>query len=621
MPQDNRNREPDERRRIAGVGVLRPDSTARANRPESTRESSLRLLLVEGSDEVAASIQQLLSEAIFTAHHVTRVNRLTEAIGALSAVRFDALLLDLRLPDSSGLETLLRIQPRAAELALPIVVLSESADETVAIEATTTGAQDYLIQGEFQARVLIRTIQHAIDRQAMEVRLDEARERELYLGTHDRLTTLPNRALFIDRLSQALLTARRHQRWLAVLFLDLDRFNMINETLGQSVGDRILQVTARRVQGALRGSDTTARISGDVFAVLLSELSQGLDAAKVAQNIERSLAPPFRLLGTEVSVTASIGIAIYPDDGIDPAALMGHAEMALKSAKESGGRRRRFYTAGMNASSLRLLTLEADLRRAIETDQEQLVLHYQPIVDGRTGQITGAEALARWNHPDLGLISPGEFIPIAETRGLMSPLGAWVLRAACLQLRDWRMAGHPPIPVAVNVSPTQFWDADFLGLLMQTLQDTDVDGRLLQVEITEGCVIRDVDMIVDALDIVQQFGVQTSIDDFGTGFSSLSVLRRLPLDALKIDRSFVNECTRDAGSATVTTAIIGLAKSMGLRVIAEGVETEEQRRFLVEHGGSTMQGFLFSRPRPVDQFTELIAAGQPLLHAQTPADR
>jgi len=621
MPQDDHNQGSDRRRRIAGVGVVQYDPTPPTARPESTRESSLRVLLVEESDAVAESIQQVLTKAIFTTHHVTRVGRLAEAIGALSAFRFDALLLDLRLPDSSGLETLLRIQPRAAELALPIVVLSESADETVAIEATTKGAQDYLIRGEFEARVLIRTIQHAIDHQAMEVRLDEARERELYLGTHDGLTTLPNRALFIDRLSQALLTARRHQRWLGVLFLDLDRFKTINETLGQSVGDQVLQATARRLRGTLRASDTAARISGDEFAVLLPELSQGLDAAKVAHNIERSLCPPFRLPGKEISVTASIGIAISPEDGQDAETLIGNAEVALKSAKESGGKSRRFYTEGMNASSLRLLNLEGELRRAIEDDQEQLALYYQPIVDGRTGRIIGAEALARWNHPRLGMISPGEFIRIAETRGLMSPLGAWALRAACRQIRNWRLADHPPIPVTVNVSPTQFWDADFLGLLMQTLQDTEVDGRLLQVEITEGCVIRDVDMVVETLDVVQQCGVQTVIDDFGTGFSSLSVLRRLPLDALKIDRSFVDECTRDPGSATITTAIIGLAKSLGLRVVAEGVETEEQRRFLAENGCSAMQGFLFSRPRPVDQFTELIAAGQPLPHAETPAVR
>ena len=286
----------------------------------------------------------------------------------------------------------------------------------------------------------------------------------------------------------------------------------------------------------------------------------------------------------------------------------------MRSAKKSGGNTQQFYTSEMNASSLRLLTLESDLRKAIEIEQEQLVMNLQPIVDARTGRIVAAEALMRWIHPSLGLISPAEFIPIAEARGLMVPVGAWALRIACHQIREWQDAGHPPIPISVNVSPTQFWHADFLGLVMQTFLDTGADSSLIQLEITESCVMREVALVAEALHAAQQLRVQTSIDDFGTGFSSLNVLRRLPLDSLKIDRSFVTECTRDKGSAAVISGIIGLAHSLGLRVVAEGVETEEQRRFLLDHDCNIMQGFLFSRPIPIDEFTRLIAAEKVLPH-------
>jgi diguanylate cyclase (GGDEF)-like protein len=592
--------------------VRGPIPTPPAARPRSTRESVLKVLLVQESTVEAEFLQGQLSKALFTTHQVKRVVNVSEALSSITEERFDALLLDLALPDGGGLDALRRIQSGTSELALPIVVMTGREDEAGALEAMAAGAQDYLIKGDFQARNFIRIIQHAIERRRMEIRLEESRERELYLATHDRLTSLPNRYLFVDRLSQALHNVRRHRRWLAVLLLDLDRFNAINDSLGQSVGDQLLQVAGQRLHGCLRATDSAGRMDGDVFAVLLPDLSQPLDAAKVAQNIERRLAQPYHLAGRELCLTASIGIAVCPEDGIDAESLMGAAEAAMKTAKSTGGNSRRFYTSKMNASSTRMLTLEQDLRRAIEVDQEQLSVHLQPIVDGRTGGIMAAEVLMRWSHPTLGPISPGEFVPIAETRGLIIALGAWVLRTACQQIREWQDAGYPSIPLSVNVSPTQFWNADFLGLVMQTLLDTGADPMLLQLEVTEGCVMRDVDLVADALNAVQQLDVQTSIDDFGTGFSSLNLLRRLPLNSLKIDRSFVAGCPGNVEDATVTTAIIGLARNLGLRVVAEGVETEEQRRFFLDQGCSTMQGFLFSKPVTVDRFTRLVSAGRVL---------
>jgi len=450
-----------------------------------SRESLVRVLLVEQSNVETEYLQGLLSKAYFTTHHVTRVSLLSEALELLEEGRFDTLLIDLKQTVGPELEALQRIQSTADEIGLPIVVVTETEEESLALDSPGDGTPNYLIRGEFQSRTLIRSIQQAIDRQRMLNRIRWAEERELHLTTHDQLTGLPNRYLFADRLAQALHSSRRHRAWLGVLFMDLDRFRAVNETLGHSVGDQLLQVVARRLLDCMRATDTIARVSGDVFAVMLPALTKGLDAASVAQNIEDCLRPPFRLAGRELEITASIGIAIYPEDGNDADTLMNGAETALESAKSYGGNTRRFFTSDMNATSLRLLTLESDLRKAITREQDQLVIEYQPIVDGHSGQIQEAEALVRWNHPELGAVAPDEFIPVAESRGLIIPLGAWALRHVCQQIRRWQDDGHPPVPIAVNVSPAQFWRADFLGLIMQTLQDTGAASDRLQVEITE----------------------------------------------------------------------------------------------------------------------------------------
>jgi diguanylate cyclase (GGDEF)-like protein len=590
--------------------------------PRPTRESVVRVLLVENSNVETEYLQGLLSKAYFTTHHVTRVSLLAEALDLLGEDRFDVLLIDLKRPAGAELEALQQIQSIADDIGLPVVLVTETEEESLALDSPGEGTPNYLIRGEFQSRILIRSIQQAIDRQRMLNRIREAEERELHLTTHDQLTGLPNRYLFVDRLSQALHSSRRHRDWLGVLFMDLDRFKSVNETLGQTVGDQLLQAVSRRLQGCLRATDTIARVSGDTFAVMLPSLTKGLDAASVAQNIEDGLRPPFRLAGRELQMTCSIGIAVYPDDGSDADMLMNGAETALESAKAGGGNTRRFFTSDMNASSLRLLTLESELRKAITRDQDQLIIEYQPIVDGHSGRIQEAEALVRWVHPEMGIVAPEEFIPVAETRGLIIPLGAWVLNQVCRQIRQWRDDGHRLITVTVNVSPAQFWRTDFLGLVMQILQDTGAKSNQLQLEITENSAMREVDLVGEALHALRQLQIRTSIDNFGTGFSSLNVLRRLPLDSLKIERNFVKECTQDRGGAAIATAIIGLARNLGMRVVAEGVETEDQRRFLLGNDCSTMQGFLFSHPLPVDRFTRLLAGGQilPLAEDQEAQD-
>lgn len=582
--------------------------------PPAPGRREISVLLVEASAIEAGLLEMLLSKSNATVHKVTRAETVDEALEVLDATNFDVLLLDLMVSGTPGLEPLQRLHGSTTAAKIPIVVMTEDAHEELALEALKAGAQEYLVRGEFQARALVRTIQRAIDRQQMLAQLGESLERELYLGSHDSLTGLPNRYLFNDRLSQALLNPRRREGWLGVLYVNLDRFKSINETLGHATGDQLIQAVARRLVDCLRSSDSTARLGSDEFTVLLAQISHALDAAKVAQNIERSLAKPFRLGGREIHVTASIGIAISPDDGTEAEILITNAEAAMRHAKDAGGRSHCFYTSRMNASSHRLLTLEGHLQEAIE--KGELSLNYQPIVDGRTGQMVASEALVRWQHPDFGMIPPSDFIPIAETRGLIAQLGAWVLRTVCEQIVDWRDNGCRLVPVAVNVSPKQFLDTDFLGLVMQTLQDNGIDGTHLHLEITESCLMREVEMVVEALIALKQLNIRFAMDDFGTGFSSLNVLRKLPLDSLKIDRSFVRDAAEDEGSATVVSAIIGLATNLGLEVIAEGVETEEDRLSLLKRGCTNMQGYYFARPQPIGEFTRMLLAGQHLLPEQ-----
>ncbi len=589
--------------------VMNPETSERSPRPP-IRASVVRVLLVEDSNLDAQMLADRIGEARYTDFRVQRVDCLSRAIEALAQEPFDIILLDLTLPDSSGVATLHRIHERAAATETPIVVITGNSDEAMALEAVKIGAQDYLIKGEFGARALIRTIQHAIERQRMLLDLNSAHERERFLATHDPLTGLPNRYLFNDRVAQALASATRREEWLGVIFLDLDRFKTINDTLGHSAGDRLLQGVARRLTSSVRKDDTAARLSGDEFTILLPSIAQAIDAAKVAANVKAALARPFRLEDTELFVTASLGVAIFPNDGEDGETLVKNADTAMYSAKESGGDNCHFYSSQMNTSSLRHLSLENQLRRAVENDQLQL--HFQPTVDGRSGLIVGAEALARWHNEEFGTVPPGEFIPIAEERGLIAPLGAWVLRAACEQNRRWREAGHPPIRVAVNVSPRQFWHTDFREFVARTLEEAALDGESLGLEITESCLMHDVGATVDMLSTIKDLGVKLYVDDFGTGYSSLGVLRQLPVDCLKIDQVFVNDAVEDPGASQVTTAIIALANNLGLQTIAEGVETPEQRDYLLERNCVTMQGYYFARPLPPEEFARLLALQRPL---------
>jgi diguanylate cyclase (GGDEF)-like protein/PAS domain S-box-containing protein len=442
----------------------------------------------------------------------------------------------------------------------------------------------------------------------------QAQERMQHMAQHDALTELPNRMLFLDRLKQALARARWHKRLIAVLFVDLDRFKTINDTLGHEVGDRLLQALAERFSASVREGDTVARFGGDEFVMLLDDVSSEKDIGVVAQKVLEALAPAFLIDGQSLYVTASIGVSLYPNDGEDSGTLLKNADIAMYRAKELGKNTYQFYSADMSARAFERLTLESSLRHAIERDEFRL--YYQPQIDTASGAIVGVEALLRWQHPDFGLVAPAEFIPLLEETGLIVPAGDWVFRTACEQLRAWHSAGWPGLRMAVNLSPRQFQTVGLSIMVERGLAIVQCDPDLIELEITENVLLRHAVATVDALDAVRALGVRLAIDDFGTGYSSLSYLRRYAIDTVKIDRSFVHDIPSDPDDSAITTAIISLALSLKLDVIAEGVETEAQRAFLLERGCHLMQGYLFSRPLPPEDITRLLAA--PRLGKQQP---
>jgi diguanylate cyclase (GGDEF)-like protein/PAS domain S-box-containing protein len=432
----------------------------------------------------------------------------------------------------------------------------------------------------------------------------KAEEQIKSLAYHDALTGLPNRLLFNDRLSIAVAQAHRLGQRLAVLFLDLDRFKLINDSLGHSIGDRLLQSVARRLLETVREGDTVARLGGDEFTLLLPGAGRPLDLAKLAEKILDSLKLPFRIEHHELFVTASMGISLYPDDGRDPESLVKNADTAMYRAKDQGRDNYQLYTPAMNATALERLGMENSLRKALAA--RELEIHYQPMLDLTTGAVHGVEALLRWRHPDRGLISPGEFIPLAEVTGLIIPLGRWVLSTACRQVKAWHDNGHPGLTLAANLSARQFQQPDLVAQITQALDEAGLPPRCLDLEITESNAMQNAEATTQTLRALKTLGVRISIDDFGIGYSSLSYLKRLPIDTLKIDQSFVRDITTDPDDAAIVTAVIAMAHTLKLIVVAEGVEEQEQLAFLATRQCDRMQGFLFSRPLPPDECEKLL---------------
>jgi len=456
--------------------------------------------------------------------------------------------------------------------------------------------------------MIIAVIRDVTERITCEIQLE-------HQASHDCLTQLPNRNLLIDRLDQALRYAERYHKKVAVLFADVDHFKIINDSLGHDVGDRLLQTISARFSGCIRASDTVARQGGDDFLFVINDAAEDADIAGVAQKILAAVDQPLEFDSHELHVTCSIGISIYPKDGKDSQTLLKNADAAMYRAKEYGRNTYQFFTHHLNDKVVTRMTMEKHLRRALVN--HELSLCYQPQLELTTGRVIGVEALLRWQNPELGAIPPGTFIPLAEDTGLIIPIGDWVLRTACRQNSRWQKAGLPPLTMAVNLSPRQFWNPGLIGSVTQILQETGLAPSCLELEIIESMVMRDINSAVSMLKELKSIGVKLSIDDFGTGYSSLNHLRSFPFDKLKMDISFVREITSDPGSAAIAKTIISLAHNLNLLVIAEGVETKAQLSYLRNHGCDEMQGFFFSKPIPAEDLAQLLLEDR---HLSLPED-
>lgn len=688
-----------------------------------------KILLIENDPATTETIRAALAASTAGTFELECVHQLSEGLARLNDKGISAVLLDLKLPDSDGMETFDKVFKVAQDI--PILVLGCADDGELAKQAVGRGAQDYLPPAHLDSFSLPRALRSAIERKVVDDALYAEKERAIvtlnsigdavlctdttghitylnlvaetmtgwgreeatgkllaevfriidgpsrkpardplemaveqnktvgltvncvlirrdgfesaiedsaapihdragrivgavivfhdvsaaramsqrmtHAAQHDVVTDLPNRLLLNDRISQSIFLARRQRRSVAIIFLDLDHFKYVNDSLGHAAGDRLLQSVSSRLVSSLRSSDTVSRQGGDEFIVLLSEISHPADAAKSVVKILQALSAPHFIKNQDLHINASIGISIYPDDGADADTLIQNADMAMYCAKESGRNNYQFFKSEMNQRSVKRQSLEGSLRGALERDE--FLLHYQPKVNLETGEITGVEALIRWARPGQEIMLPGQFVPIAEDCGLIVEIGRWVLREACRQARAWQDLGLPPLPVSVNVSALEFRDKHFVEGVRTVLAETHLAARYLEVELTEGVLMEDAVSSVGTLQELKKMGVHLAVDDFGTGYSSLSYLRQFPIDVLKIDQSFVQELNSDPDGSAIVTAIIDMGRSLRHQVIAEGIETVEQKENLQSRRCAEGQGYLFSRPVAATQFAQLLRTG------------
>src|ERR1700688_3006296 len=688
-----------------------------------------KILLVENNPVAADKVCTALAAAGGGSFDVEWVHHLSDAVTRLNKGGIDAVLLELSLPDSHGIETFDKLFTAAPDV--PILILGGNANEALAKQAVGRGAQDYLPPGHRDSYSLSRALRNAIERKVVEDALYVEKERALvtlnsigdavvcsdmsgkithlnlvaetmtgwrreeaagqplaevfriidggtrktardpmkmaveqnrtvglivdcvlirrdgfesaiedsaapihdragrligavivfhdvsaaramslqmtFSAQHDLVTNLPNRLLLGDRISQAISLARRQRRPLAVLFLDLDRFKTINDSLGHAAGDILLQSVSKRLLGSIRRFDTVSRQGGDEFVILLSEVTRPEDAATSARQILHSLSAPHSISGQDLHILGSIGISLYPEDGEDSDTLIKNADTAMYHAKESGRNTFKLFKQEMNRKAMERQHLESSLRSALKRDE--FLLHFQPKINLNSGEITGAEARARWQHPDRGRILPAEFLPVAVECGLIVQIGRWVLYETCRQAREWQNAGLPFKRVSVNVSAIEFRDEGFVEGVRAILSETGLEARYLDLEFTESVLMGDVQATAYVLQALKRMGVHLAVDDFGTGYSSLSYLRQFPIDVLKIDQSFVHQISSEPHDSAIVCAIIDMGKNLKQRVIAEGIETQEQLAFLRARRCTEGQGYLFSRPVAADQFAHLLLHG------------
>jgi len=578
-----------------------PSAPNRHSRDDRASAPPLRVLLVEREPAAAARLRTALERGAPGRLEATHVPRLTTAMALLGQPGFDAAVVDLDTPARDGRVPVERLREVSS---IPLIGLTAGDDAERVLAALRAGACDCLRKGEADPALLVRAVLHAVEVQRLREELERVRQREHYLSTHDPLTGLPNRSLFEDQLRRACFHGKRYEKQLAVLFVGLDRFRTVNDTLGHTHGDALMALVAGRLRGALRQSDLVARVGGDEFLVLLDDLPHPNAAGRVAGKLATALGPSHEMEGREYWVSASMGIAVFPRDGEDAETLLRNGYIAMRQAKAVGGGACRYFSQAMNERSRRRALLEERLRRALEADE--LELHYQPKVEIGTGRITGAEALLRWTDARLGTVAPKDLIPLAEETGLIADIGAWSLRTACAEAAAWQRAGHANLRVSVNLSARQIVDDGLREAVVRALWDTGLAPESLELEITESSIMENEEVAIRLLEDLKRVGVTVSLDDFGTGFSSLSYLKRFPVDVLKIDQSFVRDIALDPDDAAIVGAIISIAGNLDLGVIAEGVETEPQRAFLQARGCPEMQGFLIAPAVPSATFVEML---------------
>lgn len=583
-----------------------PEIAAETRRANDESLSQATVMMVDDEPITLDVVQAYLEEAGY--QKFITVSEPQKAVALVSSEKPDLLLLDLMMPEVSGYDILKEIRANPKFAHMPVIVLTSSTDSATKHKALELGATDILAKPVDPSELVLR-LRNTLAAKAYQDRL----------ASFDRLTGLYNRQMFDEHIEWTLRLAQRQGRSGALLHINVDHFRKVNEALGPSLGDEFLQAIAQRLEHGVRQCDTIARVGnadaveprlsrlgGDEFAVLLVEVDKADSVISVARRFNRLMADAFDIGGHEVFLTCSIGIAVFPNDGMDRDTLAQRAAVALKSAKQQGGNTYCFYSSGLNERSLQLLSLNSELHNAAANGEFRLF--YQPKIDARTKTLAGAEALIRWRHPQRGFVSPGEFIPLMEESGLIVEVGAWILSEACRQITAWQNAGLQPPVIAVNISGRQFAHENFIASVDGLMQRNGFDPRQLQLEITESIMMGDVQGNIRTLGALQKMGLKLSLDDFGTGYSSLSYLRRFPINELKVDQSFV----RDIGasgkddSGPIVIAIIAMAHALGLKVVAEGVETEAQAEFLKAQGCDQWQGYLFGRPMPAADFTALL---------------
>jgi len=589
-------------------------------------DSKARILIVDDEPLVRNVLRELLDGN----YECVEAKSAEEALTLLQTETFNLVISDIQMSGISGLDMI----PRVVELApdVSIIMISGVKNIESAIKAMRAGAFDYITKPfdfDHIEAIINRALEHQslrLTKKLYENHLEElivARTTELHqeilerqraeekinrMAYYDSLTNLPNPALFRDRFTHELGRSGGSRKMSATVFLALDRFNNISDTLGHHVGDEILRSFAGRLAGCIRKTDTAAYFGGSEFALLANEVGGAEDCAKIAQKIKNCLLPPFNCGGQELYITASFGISLAPNDGQDCQTLLKNASTALYRARQNGGDNYQFYTADMHERALKSLSLENSLRRGLE--REEFVLHYQPQICAETGKLTGTEALVRWQHPELGMVPPLDFIPIAEATGLIVPLGEWILQTACVQNAAWQRAGFSPLRVAVNLSLRQFQQSNLVETISRILTDSKLEPQYLELELTESLLMDNAEATIETLRRLRNLGIKISIDDFGSGYSSLSYLKNLPIDALKIDRTFVTDITADSSNAAIVRTIITLAHNLHLKTIAEGVETEEQSTILANLGCDEMQGYFFSKPLSTDALESFLSGRQ-----------